>query len=533
MSILLVLGATGSCGRHFVRHAVNAGYSVRCLVRDPSRVTSEGFEWAQHPQVDLRRGELTDSGAVAAACEGVAAVICMVGPPPGASSSPLAAAVRNVAAGMRAHGVRRLIVQGGGFTRLDGAPTATERVLRRAFELATGEAAMLAGNDEAARFIAESCADLDWTVTRPGMLDERPSSGVVEADHDYGSGPASARIGKIDLTRWYLDLLDDPRSHRAAPAPRYAAEDFGFARERVAGERRVAVITGGNSGLGFETARGLLMHGMRVVLACRDPGRGNSAAAALRVETRDRADADDADVVFEQLDTSSIGSVRAFADRYLASGRPLHVLLCNAGIMMGPERVSADGIELQLATNYLGHFELCRLLQDRMVASAPARVIHVSSVAARTASLDPANLDRRGPSYSPLAVYGMTKLAQVVFSRELNRRLERTGVTSSSLEPGIVATNLSAGITDDPVMRARLANGVPVEVGARTQIMLAASMKVAGIGGGNWVDGRDVSRGLARLRYVAAAHSLRASMDAALWAASEALIEERAPARRA
>jgi retinol dehydrogenase-14 len=531
MSRLLVLGSTGSCGVHFVRHALNAGHSVRCLVRNAGRVTPERFNWVGHPDVEILQGDLTDAEAVAEACEGVSAVVCMVGPPPGAASSPLGPAVRNVASGMRAHGVRRLVVQTGGFTKIDGEPTAAEKALRKAFVLATNEAAMLAGNDEAARFLVRECSDLDWTLARPGMLDDRPPSGIVEADHDYGPGMA-AKVGKIDLTRWYLDLLGDERAVRAAPAPRYAAEDFGFAHERVDGRKRVAVITGANSGLGYETARVLLLKGMRVVLACRNPQKAEAARQALLQATSERPDADETDALVEQLDVSSLGSVRAFATRILDSGLPIHVLLCNAGIMMGPQRTSVDGVELQFATNYLGHFELCRLLQERLVSSAPARVIHVASIAARIASIDPTHLNHIGAGYSSQAVYGMSKLAQIVFSRELNRRLDGTGVTSNSLEPGVVATNLSEGITDDPAMQKRLQNGVSVEVGAKTHILLASSMKVSGQGGGNWVDGRDISKGFGKLRYLASAHSLRGTMDQALWQATEALIDQVAPPDR-
>jgi NAD(P)-dependent dehydrogenase (short-subunit alcohol dehydrogenase family) len=305
--------------------------------------------------------------------------------------------------------------------------------------------------------------------------------------------------------------------------------DFGFAAQRVDGRKRVAVITGANAGLGFETARVLLAKGMRVVVACRSPERGHAAVAELLAKTADRNDAAVDDAVFAELDVSSLGSVRAFAQRIVAANTPIHVLVCNAGIMMGPRRTSVDGVELQLATNYLGHFELCRLLQDRLIASAPARIVHVSSLAARFASIEPDRLNRGDDDYSSRSVYGMTKLAQVVFSRELNRRLQGTGVTSNSLEPGVVATNLSKGVTDDPAMRKRLEQGVSVEEGARTQIFLAASVKVDGKGGGNWVDCEDVSTGPGKLRYVASAHSLRASMDEALWAASEALIEKHAP----
>ena len=124
----------------------------------------------------------------------------------------------------------------------------------------------------------------------------------------------------------------------------------------------------------------------------------------------------------------------------------------------------------------------------------------------------------------------MTKLMQVVFSRTLNARLAGTGVTSNSLEPGIVATNLSEGITDDIAMRKRIERGVSVAEGAQTQIFLCSAMQVSGKGGGHWSDCRDISHGVSKWRYLLAAHSLRSSIDEALWKASEDLVEEHVPA---
>lgn len=218
---LLVLGSTGSCGRHFVLHAVNAGFDVRCLVRDPTRVTSNRFSWANHSNVEIVEGQVDDAQAVHDACVGVAAVVCMVGPPRGAKVSPLGPAVRHVVEGMRQAGVKRLIVQAGGFTKIEGTPSFAEKLMRKIFIWMTNEAAMIAGNDEMAAFLSQTCSDLDWTITRPGMLDEREESGPIEAAHNYGAGMPSGKIGKIDLTRWYIDLIHDERSYQKAPAPQY------------------------------------------------------------------------------------------------------------------------------------------------------------------------------------------------------------------------------------------------------------------------------------------------------------------------
>ena len=99
---LLVVGATGSCGRFFVGHALDAGFQVRCMVRDVKRITEENFEWAQHPALELYEGQTSDAEAVSTACADVSAVVCMIGPPRGAQQSPLGDAVRHIAAGMRA-----------------------------------------------------------------------------------------------------------------------------------------------------------------------------------------------------------------------------------------------------------------------------------------------------------------------------------------------------------------------------------------------------------------------------------------------
>ena len=172
--------------------------------------------------------------------------------------------------------------------------------------------------------------------------------------------------------------------------------------------------------------------------------------------------------------------------------------------MMGPQRQSVDGVDLQIATNYLGHFLLCNLLQETLIASAPARIVHVSSIAARMGSIDFSNLNPNEQPYNSMKVYQMSKLMQIVFSRELNKRLEGTNVTSNSLEPGIVSTNLSQGVTDNPAMQRRLEKGVPVEDGAKTQIFLCSSFKAHGKGGGNYVDCVDNAKGVLKFKYILA-----------------------------
>lgn len=364
-------------------------------------MTTEKFDWAEHPNLELVQADLLDVDAVAAACAGgVNAVVSLAGPPVKTKGVAhiLPTAIRAVVAGMRAHGIKKLMIQCGAFVRIDGkSDSLAEKAAKKAFGTLMGETETLKGNDETAKFLVEECEDLEWIITRPAMLEEGPSKGTIETkpevegliDTDHPGGTPT----KTDLTRWYLKLLDDPTAIKTAPKPQYSAADYSFAEERVdSGEKRVAIITGANSGLGFETARVLLLHGMRVVCACRSPDKGAAAVTELLAKTAERPDASESDCLFMQLDVSSLKSVRSFAETFVESGLKLHVLLCNAGMMMGPRRESVDGVELQFATNYLGHFLLCNLLTETLKACAPSRVIHVASIAARFGKVDLANL---------------------------------------------------------------------------------------------------------------------------------------------
>ena len=292
--------------------------------------------------------------------------------------------------------------------------------------------------------------------------------------------------------------------------------------------KRTCLITGGNSGLGFESARSLLVKGYKVIIACRNAEKAKAAVSKLKslVQFKTDAEANDA-ISFQILDVSSLKSVNTFADSFLSNPKNrIHVLMCNAGIMMGAQRKSADGFDLQLATNYLGHFHLVKRLQERLVECAPARIIHISSIAARFGSIHWDDMNFTSSEYNSLKAYQQTKLMQVIFSRELGERLKGTGVTSNSLEPGIVKTGLSKGITDDPAMRKRLENGVSVEEGAQTQIHLASctDSSVAGVTGEHWQDCAVISRGLSKFKYIMAAHDLRKSVGPKLWQASEKMI---------
>lgn len=308
-----------------------------------------------------------------------------------------------------------------------------------------------------------------------------------------------------------------------AQSTRSEAEPWGPSTKE--GEKRVAVITGGNAGLGFECAKQMLAQGYQVVLACRNPQKATAAVAQLQ-----QLSPGNQDVSSFICDVSSLKSVNAFASEYLSdASRKIHVLCLNAGIMMGSPRLSEDGFDLQLATNVLGHFHLVNLLRDRLVKSAPARIIHVSSIAARFGHVyfEDTNFlaQRQQNQYNSLQMYQQTKLMSVILSRELAHRLEGAGVTSNSLEPGIVKTSLSEGITDDPDMKRRLENGVSVEEGVKTHVHLATSDEVSGVTAQHWEKSRIISQGFQKFKYLIAAHDLRASVGPRLWKHLEAMLE--------
>ena len=180
---------------------------------------------------------------------------------------------------------------------------------------------------------------------------------------------------------------------------------------------RVAVITGANTGLGLETARALAASGASVVLAVRNVDKGEAAAASIS------ADNPGADLSIQQLDLSSLVSVREAAESLRASHARIDLLINNAGVMYTPRSATADGFELQFGTNHLGHFAFTGLLLDRLLAVAGSRVVTVSSVGHRIrARIDFDDLQGEH-RYSRVAAYGRSKLANLMFTYELQRRL--------------------------------------------------------------------------------------------------------------
>lgn len=200
---------------------------------------------------------------------------------------------------------------------------------------------------------------------------------------------------------------------------------------------RRAVVTGANSGLGLQTALELARVGADVTLACRDPARGAAATDSIRAQVPD------AKLQVQALDLADLSSVRAFAAAINDAGQPLDLLINNAGVMAPPRRETADGFELQLGTNHLGHFALTGLLLDRLTSAPNPRVVTVSSAAHRIGKIDFDDLQRER-SYGPWRAYGQSKLANLLFARELQARAAAAGLLLLSLasHPGYSATAL-------------------------------------------------------------------------------------------
>ncbi|MEV6283871.1 oxidoreductase [Kribbella sp. NPDC051770] len=240
---------------------------------------------------------------------------------------------------------------------------------------------------------------------------------------------------------------------------------------------RVAVVTGANSGLGLVTARELAGRGARVVLAVRNVVAGQEAARGIQGEVEVRP-----------LDLSSTPSVKAFADGVTTDHPVVDLLINNAGTMLlGPRRTDDNDFELQLSTNFLGHFALTGLLLDNLRAGPAARVVNVSSLTHRNAHLDFADLMSER-DYQGTAAYGRSKLASTVFGIELDRRLRatRSSVLSVLAHPGLTRTNLTPqawqhrGLFGRLVSTTVLLGAQSAERGAAPQLHAATSPAVRG-----------------------------------------------------
>ena len=207
---------------------------------------------------------------------------------------------------------------------------------------------------------------------------------------------------------------------------------------------RTAVITGANTGLGFETARVLAARGAQVVLACRDLGQAKEAAGRILSGRRPPDGVAPAGLPAVRLDLASLASVREAAEEIGAAYGPVDLLINNAGVMMTPGRRTADGFELQLGVNHLGHFALTGLLLGPMLGRPGSRVVTVSSNAHKPGRIDFGDLQSQR-RYRRMAAYSQSKLANLMFTYELQRRLDAAGAGTQALaaHPGKARTELT------------------------------------------------------------------------------------------
>ncbi|MCP5043412.1 MAG: SDR family oxidoreductase [bacterium] len=246
---------------------------------------------------------------------------------------------------------------------------------------------------------------------------------------------------------------------------------------------QLTIVTGANTGIGLETARVMALRGSHVVMACR-----NQQAASAARERIVESGVPDSRLELAELDLGSLASIRDFAKAFGATGRPLHRLINNAGVMLPMRRETRDGFEQHFGINHLGHFLLTQLLLDALTAASGARVVCVSSAAMQFSALsgDFHDLNWEARKFSGVRAYGDSKLMNAMFANELTRRWQDRGIVANSLHPGIVTDTELA--RDQPwymgiigVFALPFAKNIPQ--GAATTVLLATAAEYAQSGG--------------------------------------------------
>ncbi|XP_052869332.1 retinol dehydrogenase 14 isoform X3 [Anopheles cruzii] len=280
---------------------------------------------------------------------------------------------------------------------------------------------------------------------------------------------------------------------------------------------KTVIITGANSGIGKETARDLARRGARVIMACRNMETAKQAREEIVAETGNTQ------LIIKQIDVSSLASVRAFAREIVAAEPVIDVLIHNAGVAQAyNNKVTADGLEFTMATNYYGVFLLTHLLIESLKKADQGRVVIVSSKLYQYASLNPENINSINPvnyfSLFPVHLYSLSKFAEIMFTQELARRLKGTRVTANCLHPGVIDTGIWRNL---PFPLSLLFKPIKMclrtpEEGARTTIFLAVSPDVEHISG-QYFRGCKVNELNRRVQNVA--------KQQALWEASRKLVK--------
>ncbi|WP_370148847.1 SDR family NAD(P)-dependent oxidoreductase [Streptacidiphilus sp. EB129] len=284
----------------------------------------------------------------------------------------------------------------------------------------------------------------------------------------------------------------------------------------LAGRR--AVVTGGASGIGVETARALASAGAQVTLAVRDLDAGARTAEDITATTGNK------DIHVAPLDLADQASVAAFV---AAWDGPLHILVNNAGVMASPELRTPEGWELQFATNHLGHFALATGLHETLARDGGARVVAVSSSAHHRSPVVFEDIHFRERPYEPWSAYGQSKTANVLFAVEAAKRWAADGITVNALMPGGIRTNLQRHVSTEELdrLRAQAAGGTELkwkttEQGAATSVLLAASPLLEGVSGRYFEDCNEAVRGELGARNGVAEYALDPEAAALLWQVS-------------
>ncbi|WNM37470.1 SDR family NAD(P)-dependent oxidoreductase [Micromonospora halotolerans] len=281
---------------------------------------------------------------------------------------------------------------------------------------------------------------------------------------------------------------------------------------------RRAVVTGGASGIGVETARALAAAGADVTLAVRNTEAGQRAAADITGTTgNDR-------ILVAPLDLADLGSVATFVRTW---DGPLHMLVNNAGIMASPEMRTEQGWEMQFATNHLGHFALATGLHPALAAAEGARIVSVSSAAHLRSPVVFEDIHFRQRPYDPWQAYGQSKTANVLFAVDATRRWADDGIYTNALMPGAIRTNLQRYISEEELDRMRTQSGGGAaywknpEQGAATSVLVAASPLVAGVGGRYFEDCQEAGPNQPGTRTGYAPYARDPEAAERLWAVSE------------
>jgi len=256
---------------------------------------------------------------------------------------------------------------------------------------------------------------------------------------------------------------------------------------------KIVAITGCNTGIGKFTALDMSRRGAKVVMLCRNVEAAETVAEEIRKET-------EGEVIVHRCDLASLKSVRECAEQLSNSLEKIDILINNAGVMTCPLTRTEDGFEMQIGTNHLGHFLLTNLVMPLVKKAAPgARIVNVSSLAHESGVMQWDDLNWNTTPYSPIKAYSQSKLANVLFTKELARRGEGSGVTVYSLHPGVIATDLGRHARDTfgPIGSCMMAVAKPfirtVESGAQTTIYCAVDEKIAEHNGRYYSDCKEKS----------------------------------------